>query len=127
MDEALPPPAPDLTDEATTAAELPEDEWFKLARELAAKGDFRLAARALFFSSLAVLAQREFIRIARFKSNMDYANEVKRRATAAADAPDAFSESALIYESVWYGEHVANADTLNQLHACQERLRHAGN
>jgi len=124
--DALPPATPDIADEATTAAELPEDEWYKLARELASKGEFRLAARALFFSCLAVLAQREVIRIARFKSNMDYANEMARRAGALGEAPAAFSESALIYESVWYGEHLANAETLNRLHACQERLRHAG-
>ena len=47
---------PDLEDENTTAADLQEDEWQQLAGELARKGDFRLASRALFFSILAILA-----------------------------------------------------------------------
>ncbi len=116
---------PDLEDEATTAADLPEDEWFRLAQELANAGDFRLAARALFFSILATLARREVIRIARFKSNMDYDQELRRRAASLGEVPALFSRLALIYESVWYGEHEANAAVLNQMHAHQERLRHA--
>jgi hypothetical protein len=117
------PEAPDIESEATTAAELPEDEWFRLARELAEKGEYRLAARALFFSMLATLAQRDIIRIARFKSNMDYGNEIARRAAILGDAPQYFARGALVYESVWYGEHPATPDTLNELAACQERLR----
>lgn len=121
------PPAktPDLEDDATTAADLPEDEWFHLAQELAAKGDFRLAARALFFSILATLARQEVIRIARFKSNMDYRREVSRKANALGEDPAVFSRSAFVYEAVWYGNHEATAETLNQMRAYQERLRHA--
>ncbi len=117
--------SPDLEDEATTAADLPEDEWFRLAQELANVGDFRLATRALFFSMLATLARRDVIRIARFKSNMDYHQELRRRASSLGEAPALFSRLALIYESVWYGEHEANAAVLTQMHAHQERLRHA--
>jgi hypothetical protein len=114
---------PDLEDEATTATDLPEDEWFSLAQQLAASGDFRLAARALFFSNLATLARREIIRIARFKSNLDYQNEMARRASSLGEAPAHFSRIALLYESVWYGEHEANAQVLNRMHAHQEGLR----
>ncbi|MCF6287289.1 MAG: hypothetical protein L3K26_19215, partial [Candidatus Hydrogenedentes bacterium] len=115
---------PDLDDEATTAADLPEDEWYKLARELAAKGDFRLASRALFFSILVTLAQREVIQIARFKSNMDYDHELMRRASSIGDVPRIFSKSAFLYESVWYGEHEATLQTLQAMQACQTELRH---
>jgi hypothetical protein len=34
---------PDLDDDNLTAAQLPEDEWLRLAREMIAKGAFRLA------------------------------------------------------------------------------------
>ena len=122
---ALEMKAPDLEDEATTAADMPEDEWYTLAQQLAAAGDFRLAARALFFSILATLARREVIRIARFKSNMDYQNELSRRGGSIGEAPAHFSRIALIYESVWYGEHNADAAVLNQMHSHQEHLRHA--
>lgn len=117
--------APDIEDEATTAADMPEDEWLAMAQNLAAAGDFRLAARALFFSILATLARYEVIRIARFKSNRDYQNELGRRASSIGEAPKYFSRIALKYESVWYGEHEATLSTLNEMHADQEQLRHA--
>lgn len=122
----VPAPAqtPDLRDESTTAADLPEEEWYQLARDFAAKGDYRLASRALFFSILATLAHREVIRIAPFKSNMDYGHELTRRAMALGTVPQLFSRSALLYEAVWYGEHKATAQTLQALQACQEELRH---
>lgn len=122
---ALSDATPDLEDEATLASDLPEDEWYTLAQSLAAQGDFRLAARALFFSILATLAHRKIIQIARFKSNMDYGQEVTRKVRALGKDPTVFSQSALIYESVWYGEHEATVDTLNRMRACQEQLRHA--
>ena len=116
--------APDLADETTTAADLPEDEWYALARELAEKGEFRLASRALFFSILATLAQREIIKIARFKSNMDYDHELMRRAASIGDTPRLFSRSAFLYEAVWYGEHEATPQILQALQTCQQELRH---
>jgi hypothetical protein len=116
--------APDLEDEATTAADLPQDEWLQLAQELAGKGDFRLASRALFFSILAILADREVIRIARFKSNMDYDSELTRRASSIGNAPQLFSRSAFLYESVWYGKHEATSGTVESLFTCQEEMRH---
>ena len=42
-----------------------------------------------------------------------------------ARGPALFSRLALLYESVWYGEHEANVAVLNQMHDHQERLRHA--
>jgi len=119
--------APDLRDESTTAADLPEEEWTLLARELASQGEFRLAARALFFAMLATLAQREIIMIARFKSNMDYGNELMRRAAAIGNIPQVFSRGAFLYEAVWYGEHEATPQTLEALYACREELRHGLN
>lgn len=118
--------APDLADEATTAADLPEDDWSRLARELAEAGDFRLAARALFFASLATLARQEYIRIARFKSNRDYRNELARRAAGEATGTALFSQLALTYEMVWYGKHRAGPDTLDQMNHLREQLHHGG-
>ncbi len=121
---AAPTATPDLRDEATTAADLPQDEWTQMARELAGKGEYRLASRALFFSILATLAQQEIIRIARFKSNMDYDVELLRRAASIGNIPQVFSRSALLYETVWYGEHEATLETLEALNACQKELHH---
>jgi cytochrome c-type biogenesis protein CcmH/NrfG len=46
-------PAPDLLDESVGAEQLPEDGWSKLARELLAQGELRLATRAFYLASLA--------------------------------------------------------------------------
>src|SRR5262249_14599871 len=60
-------PLPDLRDENLGADQLPEDGWAKLARELLAGGDLRLALRAFYLASLAHLAQRNLIRLEKFK------------------------------------------------------------
>ena len=124
MPVSAPSDLPDIQDEATTAADLPQDEWTQMARELAGKGEFRLASRALFFSILATLAHQEIIRIARFKSNMDYDVELIRRAASIGEVPRVFSRSALLYETVWYGEHEATLETLEALNAYREELHH---
>src|SRR5439155_1506172 len=71
---------PDLSDENLSASRLPEGDWLNLARELMGQGDLRLALRAFYLASLAHLAQRDLIRVAKFKSNRDYEQELRRRA-----------------------------------------------
>jgi TRAP-type C4-dicarboxylate transport system permease small subunit len=77
--EVLAQPAaapPDLADENVGAEQLPEDGWLTLARDLWQRGELRLALRAFYLSSLAHLADRELITLARFKSNLDYEREL---------------------------------------------------
>lgn len=101
---------PDLQAEHVAVEQLPEDGWLTLARELAAKGELRLAIRALYLASLAHLAHREFILPARFKSNRDYELEVCRRARAVPALPEAFAETVRAFDRVWYGGHEVSAD-----------------
>jgi hypothetical protein len=117
---------PDIEKETTTAAELPEDGWLNLARELIRKGELRLALRAVFLASLAYLAQCSLIHIALYKSNFDYKQELERRAHARPGMLDIFSQNTRIYESVWYGAHEANNDLIECLIANQEKLRTYG-
>jgi hypothetical protein len=114
---------PDLQDERTVADQLPEDGWLVLAREAMQRGELRLALRAVFLASLVALADRELIRIARFKSNRDYKDEVGRRAHAEPAVLDTFSQSVAIYETVWYGAHETTPELLERVIANQERLR----
>lgn len=117
---------PDLEKETTTAAELPEDAWLTLARELIQKGELRLALRAVFLASLAYLAQCNFIHLALFKSNYDYRRELERRAHAQPGMLDIFSQNTTVYESVWYGMHEANYELIERLMANQEKLQGYG-
>jgi Domain of unknown function (DUF4129) len=99
---------PDLQAEEISADQLPEDGWLDLAAEMAAKGEWRLALRALYLASLAHLAQREFVRLAPSKSNHDYHVELRRRARAHPAVQEAFAETATTFDRVWYGNHPAD-------------------
>lgn len=102
------PAIPDIHDENLLASQLPADEWLQLARELLAKGEFRAALRALFLASLAQLANRQLVTIARGKTNHDYLRELRRRAHALPAAPQLFGEGILAFERVWYGRDDAS-------------------
>lgn len=118
--------APDLTDENTTADQLPEDDWLKLARELAGRGELRLAVRAMYLASLAHLGRRELVVIARFKSNRDYELELRRRARAWPDLQGAFAENVGSFDRAWYGMHEVNTDALQRFESNIQRIRATG-
>ncbi len=114
--------APDLAAEETTADALPEEGWLQLAQELLARGERRLAQRALFLALLATLARRELIKICRAKTNHDYTSELRRRAHVAPGALAGFQESAGVYEASWYGDHPVTDQGIQRLLQLREAL-----
>jgi Domain of unknown function (DUF4129) len=114
---------PDLNDENIAADQLPEEGWLKMARELIAQGNFRLALRALYLAGLANLAARELISVAIFKSNREYEDELRRRARANAETLHAFSENVAVFDRVWYGLHNVTAGTVQEFESNLERIR----
>jgi hypothetical protein len=122
--EALPAqPVPDLTDENLGADHLPEDGWVRLGRELLAKGEYRLALRAFYLSSLALLAERRLITLARFKSNRDYERELRRRAHQLPDLLQVFSGNVSVFEQAWYGRMDLDADLVRRFAESVQRMR----
>ena len=117
------PARPDLNDENVTAAQLPEDEWLKLAADMLNQGDLRLALRAFYLATLAHLAAREIVTIARFKSNHDYENEVNRRARGSPDLRAAFAANVSSFDRAWYGLYEVTADALAQFRSNFDRIR----
>jgi hypothetical protein len=111
---------PDLSREDVTADQLPEDQWLALAQKLAGEGELRLAIRALFLSALAMMAGRQWVALARFKSNRDYERELRRRAASVPQALSAFSALIAIYNRIWYGLHEPSPELVVE---CQENLR----
>jgi hypothetical protein len=105
--EATPvePVVPDLSDENTTAEQLPSNEWLRLADEFMQKGEHRLAIRAYFFAGLAHMAHRRFIRLAPHKSNREYRFELQRIAHSNQGLLESFAGNLRTFESVWYGDH----------------------
>ncbi len=119
-------PIPDLADEHTSADQLPEDRWVELARELIERGEFRLALRAYYLASLASLAERNLISLAKFKSNRDYERELGRRSHAMPELFEAFRETVSVFDRVWYGLHEVNADLLSHFAGNVERIKTCG-
>lgn len=100
---ALAAVAPDLNDEKLEASRLPANEWLELARAQLARGEWRLALRALYLGSLASLAAKGLVSLARAKTNLDYERELARRAAGRSDLVAGFRGRRLSFECVWYG------------------------
>jgi hypothetical protein len=115
-------PAPDVADESVGAERLPEDGWMQLGRELLARGDLRLAMRAFYLASLAHLAAKNLVTLAKFKSNLDYERELRRRGHALPELPPLFSENVSVFDRVWYGMHEATEELVNRFILRVERL-----
>lgn len=98
-------PAVNLSDDAVTADQLPESSWRQLAEEWLAKGDCRLALRALYLAGLNYLSGRNLVSIRRWKSGLDYRREVDRRSRDNPEVAPAFTRGVEIFERGWYGPH----------------------
>jgi hypothetical protein len=118
-------PAPDITDENVGADQLPEDGWTRMARELLERGEFRLAMRAFYLASLAHLAGRNLISVARFKSNRDYERELRRRAHAFPNLLPIFGNNLIDFERIWYGMHEVNRELVGRFAENVEKIKGA--
>ncbi|KAB2666105.1 MAG: DUF4129 domain-containing protein [Verrucomicrobia bacterium] len=115
--------APDLTQENVSADQLPEDGWLGLARDLAARGELRLAVRAIYLASLAHLARREWVRLAPFKTNREYRRELARRSRGMPSVAADFDATAAAFDRVWYGNHPASGELLAEAELRLDSIR----
>lgn len=116
---------PDLNDLNIGPEQLPEDGWTRLARELLARGEWRLALRAFYLASLAHLAGRHLISLAKFKSNREYERELRRRAHSLPELLANFGETVSVFDRVWYGRQEINGELVGQFAAVVERIKSA--
>jgi hypothetical protein len=121
--QAAPVRTVDLEAEDLRADELPEDSWLALAQELIAKGETRLALRALYLATLSILARNELIRLGPAKSNRDYLTELTRRLRGNAEAVPFFRESIHLFEASWYGTHAVTSAILEKMQANHQSVR----
>ncbi len=115
-------PLPDLNDESTKADDLPANRWLILAEEFTAKGELRLAMRALYLATLAYLAEHEMITIEIYKSNREYERELRRRAHEREDLLVIFSKSLNLFERVWYGMYRIQRSDFDDFATNQKRI-----
>ncbi len=116
-------PFVDLADENVAPDQLPEDGWTKLAGEFLARGELRLALRAFYLASLAHLAARNLVTIAKSKSNRDYERELLRRAHSWPSLLACFSDNVATFDRVWYGMHPVDLQLVNAFAANIEGMR----
>ena len=119
----LQPQVPDLSRDDVAADQLPADTWAGIARDLLARGELRLAMRALHLSTLSHLGRQDLIRIARYKTNRDYEIELGRRAHAKPDLLPVFCNNVLLFEGIWYGAHGVDAGIVQQFADGADRIR----
>ncbi|MGD8352818.1 MAG: DUF4129 domain-containing protein, partial [Pseudomonadota bacterium] len=105
--------AADLEDEDLLASDLPENEWLALARELLEKGEVRLGLRAMYLASLAHLAAKGIISLARHKTDREYIRELSSRGEVLQEVTSAFDDITGIFERAWYGMHYIEQQTLD--------------
>jgi hypothetical protein len=98
------PAIPSVADEASHAGLLSAEGWLELARRHAALGEWRLVLRALYLATLARLAAEGLVSLARFKTNLDYEREIRRRAIGKPEVPARFAVRRREFEDAWYGQ-----------------------
>ncbi|MDX2111651.1 MAG: hypothetical protein SFY80_15575 [Verrucomicrobiota bacterium] len=101
---------PDLESSDTHAEAMSLSGWHAYARELAGRGEYRLAMRALFFAQLSQLADRGVIVLQRHKTNADYNRDINKRGHSYPGLYALFSTNMHLIERVWYGTSVADAN-----------------
>lgn len=116
-------PLPDLRDEEVQADQMAPDEWYVRANEMLRKGELRLALRAFYLSTLAFLAQREWLVIARYKTNREYEKELQRRAAARGEMVEAFGHNVGLFERAWYGTHEVTPEHVERFVSNHQKIR----
>jgi hypothetical protein len=112
----------DLTNEGVLASDLPEDEWLAMAERYTGSGDLRLALRALYLGTLALLNRRGLVTVHACKSNRDYEGELRRRSRDNG-LTQIFHLNIRSFEQSWYGFHEVTGDQLQLFRDNMGRLR----
>lgn len=110
-----PTAVPDLNDEDVDADQLPRNEWIELARDLIAKGNYRLALRAYFLAQLAAFSGEGLVVIQRAKSNREYARELSTRAHGRSDLLALYRLEMRLFERSWYGDREAGPEEIKEM------------
>ncbi|MGH7500361.1 MAG: DUF4129 domain-containing protein [Longimicrobiales bacterium] len=97
------------------------DAW-RLARELAARGDFTAAAHALYAALLRLIAGRGEIELHDSKTIGDYVRDLRARSSGRLPG---FRDFAQTYETVIYGLGFCDRDRYEQLHGLARRVNEA--
>jgi len=91
---------------------LPESDLEKFLRLALEKGDFKLALRVLFLTTIQKLNEAELIQWKKDKTNQDYLYEMRTSLEY-----DQFRYLTFTYEIVWYGDTPINEEVYSHLNS----------
>lgn len=95
------------------------DEVLASAQSVAEQGDYRLALRYLYLSSLLSLHERGLINYDRTRTNLEYLQSVSHRPQLAA----ILGEIVRVFDRSWYGIQTPDAETYEQFIGYVQSLR----
>jgi hypothetical protein len=117
---------PDLNKDDVSADQLPIGGWLDMVDDLMNKRQYRLALRACFLAQLAQLADLGRIKIARFKTNCDYEQELARYKHVQSQLYDGFHCNRLLFENIWYGTGQAGQSQVDEFRKRMDQVQRAG-
>jgi hypothetical protein len=115
--------APDLNREDLRPDALPEASWLALADEYAARGEYRLALRALHLAGLRRLSERGLVTIGAAKSGGEYGRELERRGRPLPQVYPLFEANRRRFEEAWYGFHELGTAGVSEVRSRWEEIR----
>ena len=116
------PAPPELQQNLVDPGALDHEGWREIARQLLAQGEFRLAQRALYLGCVSELDNRGLLKSSKTKTVLDYRRELERHRHAYPEAETQFHRLCSEFEVVWYGQGVANGESLRQYQVASEGL-----
>lgn len=87
--------------------------YWQQASELKGVGDWREGVRSVFLSLLFYMEDASLIRVEKWKTNWEYAEELT--GTASSLVP-LFQESSLLFERIWYGKEAVTEQQFTWLY-----------
>lgn len=117
---------PDLNDESLSPEMRAEQEWLRAAEEMFARGQHRLAIRALHLAGLRHLGERGWVTLQPAKTGQEYARELNRKLRDAPDATANYARGLRAYEEVWYGFADPSAEVFERVRTDWNTLRTTG-
>ncbi|MCY9662402.1 DUF4129 domain-containing protein [Paenibacillus chondroitinus] len=87
--------------------------YWQQASELKGVGDWREGVRSVFLSFLFYMEDARLIRVEKWKTNWEYAEELRGSASSLVPL---FQESSLLFERVWYGKEAVTEQQFSWLY-----------
>ncbi|MDQ0871414.1 hypothetical protein QFZ77_000073 [Paenibacillus sp. V4I3] len=87
--------------------------YWQQAAELRGTGDWREGVRSVFLSLLFFMEAKRMIRVEKWKTNWEYAEELGGSASSLVPL---FHDSSLLFERIWYGKEVVTEEQFTSMY-----------